>query len=89
MVPLQLIQDYRALNEMTIKNRYLLPLISELLDKLKKLDTSRHLTFDGGTIILGSKKETNGRPLFAQIVDSTSQLSCSLALPTHQQPSKQ
>ncbi len=33
---LRLIQDYRALNEMTIKNRYPLPLISELLDKLKK-----------------------------------------------------
>lgn len=33
---LRLVQDYRALNEMTIKNRYPLPLISELLDKLKK-----------------------------------------------------
>ncbi len=33
---LRLIQDYCALNEMTIKNRYPLPLISELLDKLKK-----------------------------------------------------
>ncbi len=29
------IQDYRKLNEMTIKNRYLLPLISELMDKLR------------------------------------------------------
>uniref|UniRef100_A0A0W0G8H9 Putative pro-pol protein n=1 Tax=Moniliophthora roreri TaxID=221103 RepID=A0A0W0G8H9_MONRR len=28
-------QDYRALNEGTVKNTYLLPLISELLDKLK------------------------------------------------------
>ncbi len=28
------IQDYRKLNEMTIKNRYPLPLISELMDKL-------------------------------------------------------
>ena len=33
---LRLVQDYRALNEMTIKNRYPLPLISELLDKLKQ-----------------------------------------------------
>ena len=29
------VQDYRKLNEMTIKNRYQLPLIQELLDKLK------------------------------------------------------
>ncbi|SJL06708.1 uncharacterized protein ARMOST_10050 [Armillaria ostoyae] len=28
------VQDYRKLNEMTIKNRYPLPLISELMDKL-------------------------------------------------------
>ena len=29
------VQDYRRLNEMTIKNRYPLPLISEIMDKLK------------------------------------------------------
>src|SRR5215469_6394837 len=29
------VQDYRKLNEMTVKNRYPLPLIQELLDKLK------------------------------------------------------
>ncbi|VDC04529.1 unnamed protein product [Peniophora sp. CBMAI 1063] len=29
------VQDYRKLNDMTIKNRYPLPLIQELLDKLK------------------------------------------------------
>src|SRR5258705_8728451 len=29
------VQDYRHLNEMTIKNSYPLPLISELIDKLK------------------------------------------------------
>ena len=29
------IQDYRRLNTMTIKNPYPLPLISELIDKLK------------------------------------------------------
>jgi hypothetical protein len=32
---LRLIQDYRALNELTIKNRYPLPLISELVNQLK------------------------------------------------------
>ncbi|KAI5115146.1 hypothetical protein M0805_002457 [Coniferiporia weirii] len=33
---LQACQDYRALNEGTIKNAYPLPLISELMDKLKE-----------------------------------------------------
>ena len=32
---LQPVQDYQKLNEMTIKNRYPLPLIQELIDKLK------------------------------------------------------
>ena len=31
------VQDYRKLNEMTIKNRYPLPLIKELVDHLKGL----------------------------------------------------
>ncbi len=29
------VQDYKKLNEMTIKNHYPLPLISELMDKLQ------------------------------------------------------
>jgi len=32
---LQLVQDYWALNAMTVKNKYLLPLISELINKLR------------------------------------------------------
>jgi len=32
---LRLVIDYRKLNEMTIRNLYLLPLISELLDRVK------------------------------------------------------
>jgi len=32
---LQLVQDYRALNAVTVKNRYLLPLISELVFQLR------------------------------------------------------
>jgi len=31
------VQDYRRLNEVTIKNKYLLPLIQELIDKVKGL----------------------------------------------------
>src|SRR5882672_5070599 len=33
---LRLVQDYRKLNDMTVKNRYPLPLIPELLDKIKE-----------------------------------------------------
>ena len=32
---LWLVQDYQTLNAMTIKNKYPLPLISELINKLK------------------------------------------------------
>ena len=32
---LQLVQDYRALNAITVKNKYPLPLISELVNKLQ------------------------------------------------------
>jgi len=33
---LQLVQDYRALNAMTVKNRYPLPLIFELVSQLRE-----------------------------------------------------
>jgi len=33
---LWLVQDYWALNAMTVKNKYLLPLISELINKLRR-----------------------------------------------------
>ena len=32
---LQLVQDYHALNVITVKNKYPLPLISELVEKLR------------------------------------------------------
>jgi len=31
-----LVQDYRALNAVTVKNKYLLPLISELVSQLRR-----------------------------------------------------
>ena len=33
---LQLVQDYRKLNQITIKDKTLLPLIREVIDKLKE-----------------------------------------------------
>jgi len=50
---LWLVQDYRALNAMTVKNKYPLPLISELINKLKgakyftKLDVRWGSTMSG------------------------------------------
>jgi len=32
---LRLVQDYRALNTITVKNKYPLPLISKLINKLR------------------------------------------------------
>jgi hypothetical protein len=32
---LQLVQDYQALNAITVKNKYPLPLISELINKIQ------------------------------------------------------
>ena len=34
---LQLVQDYRKLNQVTIKDKMLLPLIGEIIDKLKEV----------------------------------------------------
>jgi len=34
---LQLVQDYRKLNQVTIKDKTLLPLIREIIDKLKEV----------------------------------------------------
>ena len=50
---LWLVQDYRSLNAMMIKNKYLLPLISELISKLRGPSTSPHLMSDGGSTMSG------------------------------------
>jgi len=47
---LQLVQDYRVLNSMTVKNKYPLPLISELVSQLRgvtpQVNFPRKITFD-------------------------------------------
>ena len=50
---LQLIQDYRALNAITVKNKYPLPLISELVEKLGVPSTSLNWMFDGASRMFG------------------------------------
>ena len=42
---LQLVQDYRKLNQVTIKNKMPLPLIGEVIDKLKEAKYFKKLDF--------------------------------------------
>ena len=45
---LRLVQDYRKLNQVTIKNKMLLPLIGEVIDKLKEARYFNKLDFIWG-----------------------------------------
>jgi hypothetical protein len=62
-------QDYRYLNDWTVKNTYPLPLISEIMDKIKGVKFSTNLMFNGAIITLGSKLRTNGKQRSRQIKD--------------------
>ena len=59
------VQDYRRLNAITIKNRYPLPLDSELVNKLKgaKYFTKLDVRWRYNTVIFGFTKGMNGRQL--------------------------
>ena len=50
--------DYRALNKITLKNRYPLPRIDNLLDQLQQ---AKYFTLD--ITKFDSKKKIHGRPL--------------------------
>ena len=57
----QLVQDYRALNAMTVKNRYPLPLISELVSQLRRAKYFTKLDVRWGFKMCASSPEMNGR----------------------------
>jgi hypothetical protein len=71
---LQPVQDYWKLNEITVKNRYPLPLISDILTHFEEQGTSPNSTYDGDTTIFAYKKEMNGKQHSEQIEDFLSQL---------------
>jgi len=50
---LYLVQDYRTLNTMTMKNKYPLPLILELIASSVEPSTSRNWTSDGASTASG------------------------------------
>jgi hypothetical protein len=50
--------EYRALNKKTIKNRYPIPRIDELMDEFREINFSRRLIFDQGTIKLRYERRT-------------------------------
>ena len=58
---LRLCVDYRAVNEISKKDRHPLPLINDALDRLEEPDTSLSGTSKTPTTTLGSRKETNGK----------------------------
>jgi hypothetical protein len=59
---LHFIQDYRALNAVTRKNRYPLPLINNLIDRLKGVHYFTKLYIIGDTIMSTSERVMSGRP---------------------------
>ena len=62
---LRLCVDYRGLNDITIKNRYPLPLINEIMDRVNVLRCSARLISKTRTIGSGFEKVTNGKLPFA------------------------
>ena len=50
---LQLVQDYRKLNQVTIKDKILFPLIGEVIDKLKEAKYFNKLDLIGDTTTCG------------------------------------
>jgi hypothetical protein len=64
---LRFVQDYQALNAITRKNRYPLPLIDDLIHRLKDACYFTKLDVRWGTITSASAKATSGRPHSAQI----------------------
>ena len=82
-------QDYRYLNDFTVKNAYPLPLISEIMDKLRGAKYLRNRTSDGDTTMSISEKGTNGKLPLKLIEDFSNRWSCFLECATHHRHSKQ
>ena len=60
---LQLVQDYKKLNQVTIKDKMPLPLIGEVIDKLKKAIYFNKLNLIWGYNNVVLKRVMNGKQL--------------------------
>ena len=88
---LQPCQDYRYLNDWTIKNTYPLPLLSEIMDKLKgvRYSTFQNLMCNRAITMFKSNLVMNGKRCSKQIEDYINQQLCSLECATLQKPFRQ
>ena len=85
---LRLAVHYRGLNKVTIKNRYALPLISSLLERINGARFFTKIDLRGEPITsYGSDQEMNGRPRFALDMGTSSIRSCHSASLMHQHSS--
>jgi hypothetical protein len=85
---LRFIQDYQVLNAITRKNRYLLPLINDLIHWLKDAHYFTKLDVCGGTIMSASVKVMSGRLHSALTGAYLNPWSCTLASPIVWPPSR-
>ena len=85
---LRLVQDYRKINDITIRNQYPLPLISDLITDLCGAHIYTKLDIRWGTTTYVSKKVTNIKPPSKHVTAYTNLQSCFSALRIRQQPSK-
>ena len=76
---LQLVQDYRALNAITVKNKYPLPLIFKLINKLQGARYFTKLDIRWGFNNVWMKEVMNGKPHSELTEVSTNCSLCSLA----------
>ena len=84
---LRLVVDYRSLNKVTIRNRYALPLISSLLERINGAKFFTKINLRGPITLYGSNQEMNGRSRFTPDMGTSSIRSCPSASLMRQQSS--
>src|SRR5258708_4383724 len=85
---LRLVQDYQKLNKITIKNSYLLPLVSDVLTRLRNAEWFTTLDLCWGFNNICLKEGDEWKVAFSQTEDFLSCSSCSSDCATCQLPSR-